>query len=191
MHRDRGHGINGRSTFPFGGAGTLHGICRRALRTAPAALRDDCESEAWLVLWQVQDRLERLPEGERTAYAAVCVRHRIGQICRKERQRWARLVPLESVGSVLDGTRHVMAESPDGDWPHGGRLDDQISRMDLAEAVSALSDRDRHLLDLYYARQLTDSEIARQWHVTAGAVKMQRHRAIVKIRRAIGHAPSG
>src|SRR5438067_5258332 len=103
MHRESRYGPTGRSTFPFGGAGSLQGICRRAVRTAPAALRDDCESEAWLVLWQVQDRLERLPEAERTAYATVCVRHRIGQVCRKERQLWARLVPLESVGAALDG----------------------------------------------------------------------------------------
>jgi RNA polymerase sigma factor (sigma-70 family) len=191
MDRDRWHGVSLRSTHPFMGAGSLQGICRRAVRTVPAALRDDCESEAWLVLWQVQDRLAQLPEAERAAYATVCVRHRIGQICRKERQHWARLVPLESLGSGLDGPARSAGERHDGDLPYAGLLDDQISQTDLAAAVRALSDRDRRLLDLYYARELTDSEIARQWRISAGAVKMQRHRAIVKIRRAIGQSALG
>src|SRR5262245_43592237 len=65
MQREPWYGAAWRSTYPFVGAGSLQGICRRAVRTVPAALREDCESEAWLVLWQVQDRLERLPEAER------------------------------------------------------------------------------------------------------------------------------
>jgi RNA polymerase sigma factor (sigma-70 family) len=188
QQQDRLCGIALRNTYPFLGTGFLQGVCRRAVRAAPLALREECESEAWLVLWQAHDKLERLPEAERGAYAAVCVRHRIGEICRRERQRRARLVSLDVLDSVTESRREAARERAEWDAPFRARLDDQIDRPDLAAALRALPGRDHTLLDLYYAGQLTDSGIARRWNVSPGAVKMQRHRAINKIRQALGRA---
>jgi RNA polymerase sigma factor (sigma-70 family) len=188
QQQDRLCGTALRSTFPFLGAGFLQGVCRRAVRAAPLALREECESEAWLVLWQAHDKLERLPEAERGAYAAVCVRHRIGEICRRERQRHSRLVPLEVLDSRAESRDEAARARTEWELPFGARLDDQIGRPELAAALLALPGRDRTLLDLYYAGQLTDGEIARRWNVSPGAVKMQRHRAINKIRQALGQA---
>lgn len=172
--------------LPLLGASFVQGLCRRAARTVPPDLREECEAEAWLVLWQAHDRLRALPEAERRAYATVCVRHRLGQLCRRERQRRALLVSWDalSISAVQAAEAEQQAErGPEPD--RSGRLLDQIDRADLAAALLLLAPRDRDLLDLYYVQQFTDGEIARRWEIAPGAVKMQRHRAIVKLRQAL------
>jgi RNA polymerase sigma factor (sigma-70 family) len=181
-----GSELTANPLLPLLGAGFVQGLCRRAARTAPADLREECESEAWLVLWQAHEKLRALPEGERRAYAAVCVRHRLGQLCRRERQRQALLVSWDVLQSGALSRAEIERQPEPGREPsRSAHLLDQIDRADLAAALLVLPQRDRHLLDLYYVQQLTDVEIARRWEATAGAVKMQRHRAIVKLRRAL------
>jgi RNA polymerase sigma factor (sigma-70 family) len=172
--------------LPLLGVGFVQGLCRRAARTVPPDLREECEAEAWLVLWQAHDRLRALPESERRAYATVCVRHRLGQLCRRERQRRALLVSWDALPISAAQAADIERQPGPGPEPQrSGRLLDQIDRADLAAALLLLATRDRDLLDLYYVQQFTDSEIARRWSVAPGAVKMQRHRAIVKLRHAL------
>jgi RNA polymerase sigma-70 factor (ECF subfamily) len=90
-------------------------------------------------------------------------------IARNEARRWhgrpaAREIP-DGVGSSANR----------GDA--GRSLEDRaIVRLDVQEAVGRLSDDDRRLLDLRYAEDLTQSEIARRLSWPEGTVKVRLHR---------------
>jgi RNA polymerase sigma factor (sigma-70 family) len=169
------------------------GIVQRVWCRSGAALssdvREDCELEATLTLWQVRDRVKALPAAERDAYAATCVRHRLQQVLRRERQQRAWDVSLELLrtenGPALD-----LADTRAVPWDDliAGSLLDQLGRSDLFAAVHALPARDRDVLDLYYARELTDAEIAGLVDSTPAAVKVQRNRALSKLRQWLGRA---
>ncbi len=59
-----------------------------------------------------------------------------------------------------------------------------VERADLHAALKALSDRDRQLLELRYAEDLTQPAIARRLGIPLGTVKVRLHRARNKLRRA-------
>jgi RNA polymerase sigma-70 factor (ECF subfamily) len=59
-----------------------------------------------------------------------------------------------------------------------------VERADLHAALKRLSDRDRQLLELRYAEDLTQSAIARRLGIPEGTVKVRLHRARNKLRRA-------
>jgi RNA polymerase sigma factor (sigma-70 family) len=167
----------------------IHGMWRRAEYSLPSDVRDDCELEASLALWQARERLGALPEGQREAYAAVCVRRRISQILRCERRHHARTVSLEALrtegGTVVDLGEDAASA---GEVPASGSLSEQLGCATLAAVVRALPARDQDILNLYYVKELTDVEIAGQLNASAAAVKVRRNRAIGKIRRKLSAA---
>jgi RNA polymerase sigma-70 factor (ECF subfamily) len=59
-----------------------------------------------------------------------------------------------------------------------------VERADLHAALRRLSDRDRELLALRYAEDLTQAAIARKLGIPEGTVKVRLHRARDKLRRA-------
>jgi RNA polymerase sigma-70 factor (ECF subfamily) len=59
-----------------------------------------------------------------------------------------------------------------------------VERADLHAALNLLSDKDRKLLELRYAEDLTQSAIARRLGIPEGTVKVRLHRARNKLRRA-------
>jgi RNA polymerase sigma-70 factor (ECF subfamily) len=59
-----------------------------------------------------------------------------------------------------------------------------VEKADLQEALTVLSDRERALLALRYEEDLTQSAIAARLGIPEGTVKVQLHRARVKLRRA-------
>jgi RNA polymerase sigma-70 factor (ECF subfamily) len=59
-----------------------------------------------------------------------------------------------------------------------------VDRADLQEALKVLSDRERALLSLRYEEDLTQPAIAARLGIPEGTVKVQLHRARVKLRRA-------
>jgi RNA polymerase sigma-70 factor, ECF subfamily len=59
-----------------------------------------------------------------------------------------------------------------------------VDKADLQEALTVLSDRERALLALRYEEDLTQSAIASRLGIPEGTVKVQLHRARVKLRRA-------
>jgi RNA polymerase sigma-70 factor, ECF subfamily len=59
-----------------------------------------------------------------------------------------------------------------------------VDKADLEEALTSLSDRERALLALRYEEDLTQSAIASRLGIPEGTVKVQLHRARVKLRRA-------
>jgi RNA polymerase sigma-70 factor, ECF subfamily len=59
-----------------------------------------------------------------------------------------------------------------------------VDRADLHEALKVLSDSERALLALRYEEDLTQPAIAARLGIPEGTVKVQLHRARVKLRRA-------
>jgi len=59
-----------------------------------------------------------------------------------------------------------------------------VEKADLQEALTVLSDRERALLALRYVEDLTQPAIAARLGIPEGTVKVQLHRARVKLRRA-------
>jgi RNA polymerase sigma-70 factor (ECF subfamily) len=59
-----------------------------------------------------------------------------------------------------------------------------VELADLHAALSALSDRDRRLLEMRYEEDLTQAAIARRLGIPEGTVKVRLHRARNKLRQA-------
>jgi RNA polymerase sigma-70 factor, ECF subfamily len=59
-----------------------------------------------------------------------------------------------------------------------------VEQADLHAALKLLSDRDRRLLELRYAEDLTQAAIADKLGIPEGTVKVRLHRARNKLRRA-------
>jgi RNA polymerase sigma-70 factor, ECF subfamily len=59
-----------------------------------------------------------------------------------------------------------------------------VERADLRAALEVLSDRERALLSLRYEEDLTQPAIAARLGIPEGTVKVQLHRARLKLRRA-------
>jgi RNA polymerase sigma factor (sigma-70 family) len=168
-------------------AGVVRRVWWRLGDAFPSDVREDCELEARLTLWQLREKLAALPEGERDAYATTCVRHRLEEVLQRERRQRAPSVSLDALRSD-EGYSIDVADRRDAGWEDliSSSLLDQIGRTDLVAAVSALPARDQDILDLYYAGEMTDGEIAGLVHSSPAAVKVQRNRAIGKLRQRLG-----
>ena len=59
-----------------------------------------------------------------------------------------------------------------------------VERADLHAALDRLSERDRRLLEMRYEEDLTQAAIAHRLGIPEGTVKVQLHRARMKLRRA-------
>src|SRR4051812_19502172 len=57
-----------------------------------------------------------------------------------------------------------------------------VELADLHEALAALSERDRRLLEMRYQEDLTQATIARRLGIPEGTVKVRLHRARAKLR---------
>lgn len=77
-----------------------------------------------------------------------------------------------------------------GQRDEGGPCDDpyeEIARaVDLRKAVASLSDEQRELLKMRYAKQLTQPEIARAVGLPEGTVKIRLHRIRRQLRSELG-----
>jgi RNA polymerase sigma factor (sigma-70 family) len=63
-----------------------------------------------------------------------------------------------------------------------------VERADLHAALERLDERDRQLVRLRYAEDLTQEAIARRLGIPEGTVKVRLHRVRDKLRRAMGGA---
>jgi RNA polymerase sigma-70 factor (ECF subfamily) len=59
-----------------------------------------------------------------------------------------------------------------------------VERVDLHAALEGLSERERELIALRYEEDLTQPAIAARLGIPEGTVKVQLHRARIKLRRA-------
>jgi RNA polymerase sigma factor (sigma-70 family) len=163
------------------------GICARQSLHLNSDAKEDCHSEALLLLWQVRDRLAALPATERPAYAATCVRNELQRVLRKEHEHGRRTVSLDSDGlELLCSTGHETGAS---EWAALRRdnLLDAISRADLAAALLDLLPLDYDLLELTYLHEYCDQEIAGRLQISVTAVRVRRHRLLTRLRRIVRH----
>src|SRR5262249_42244408 len=140
-----------------------------AWRFAATILRDpeearDIVQEAAFKAFQ---KLDQLHDGSavRPWFFAI-----VGNQCRSlRRTRWWALVR--------------MAE-PQGQ--SGGPEDEAIRRLDLRQALARLGKEDRMALYLFYYLDLPQEEVARIMGTSIAAVKVRVHRAIRRLRPALG-----
>jgi RNA polymerase sigma-70 factor (ECF subfamily) len=66
-----------------------------------------------------------------------------------------------------------------------GHDDASVRRLDLAEAVARLDERDRELVALRYGGDLTARQIAELLDLKTNAVEVALHRALAKLRREL------
>jgi RNA polymerase sigma-70 factor (ECF subfamily) len=80
--------------------------------------------------------------------------------------------------------RIPLADAPDIEAP-GDLAGDALRRLELAEALSALSEHDRELLALRYGADLSAREIAELLEQKTNAVEVALHRALERLRRQL------
>jgi len=139
-------------------------------------LAEDCLQEARLSLWRARHRLELLPDQEREAYAAACVRRAMRRVIDLELAVRSRCVLVPEAPGVPSG--------PGMPFPDEGWLE-RLVHPGLMAAVGRLPWRERAILHLYYAHGLTDREVAAAMNLSLFAVEQQRCRSLRKLRQAL------
>ena len=61
----------------------------------------------------------------------------------------------------------------------------------LADAITALPEREKLVIAFAYYEGLSDTEIARVLGTSHAAVTRLRHRTVAKLQRSLGHEPFG
>ena len=144
-----------------------------------ADLAEDCLQEARISLWQSREKLYRLPEGQRDAYASTCARRAVRRnLVRADIDR-GRAVSIEEIAGLAD-PHSCLAPDPDSD-----RWLDLLENADLADSVAVLSAVDRAIIHLHYAQGLTNREIAAKCGLSLPAVEKRRMRLINMLRRKL------
>lgn len=140
--------------------------CLREASRHTARLEDaeDAAQEALLRAWRAGSRRQGVERPE--AWIRAIARNEV-------RRGYQRSAPREVVG----GERAV-AEVPDG-------LDEVDRRLDVARAISTLTDQERTLIALRYEGDLTQGAIARVLGIPEGTVKVRLHRVRRRLRREL------
>ena len=115
-------------------------------------------------------------------YATRCVRNAILDTARQEHRARRKVCLFCELSTddapdfdTLTGPTETSAIEP---------LLEQITDEGLCAAIQQLLPRDQQILDLYYASEMSDAQIAAALGMTSAAVKMRRHRAQQHLRRA-------
>lgn len=164
--------------FPLPHRGRVTGLLRGLERDASVRLGSEAAAdwlqEASVLLWSLQQRLERLPEDARVPYARTCLRKRyLAFLRREERSRVERPFSRFPPGAI------------DGWEDHACRTDRRSAPPELDEALHALAPDERKLVTWHYFHGLTDAEIARLLRTSPGAVKARRSRVLSKMRKMV------
>jgi RNA polymerase sigma-70 factor (ECF subfamily) len=93
---------------------------------------------------------------------------------------------------TIDHIRRASRSSPHDPAAHTSRPDDRATlRIDLADALDTLSNRQRDVVLMRYLADMSESEVASALGLSNGAVKSHLHRATSKLRIQLGDgAPS-
>lgn len=81
--------------------------------------------------------------------------------------------------------RHASAPEPADAAQEDRLLAGAATRVTVEQALRGLADRDRRVLHLRYAEDLTQVEVARRLGVPEGTVKVRLHRARRRLRRVL------
>jgi RNA polymerase sigma-70 factor (ECF subfamily) len=124
---------------------------------------EDIAQEALLRAWRRRSTLR--DEGSRQGWLAAIVRNEAFRYYSRPRPD-----PTD-VLEIYEGSEDELVLST-------------VDRADLEAALQGLSERERVLLSLRYEEDLTQPAIAARLGIPEGTVKVQLHRARVKLRRA-------
>ena len=174
--------------------GMVARICLGAWPHVDNEFQRDCQQEADLLLWQLRHKLRRLSDGNREAYASLCVRRRALRSLTAEAQRRRRTLSMTTANggdclpesfpgfqSPSKSTASAEPELSDADTD----LLRQIGDGSLSAALQRLAPHDYDILNLFFAWGMSDPEIANYLGKTTVMVKARRNRAIGRLRRAL------
>jgi RNA polymerase sigma factor (sigma-70 family) len=148
---------------------------RRCRGRLPSDLFEDCLVEAHLLHWRIRERLIELPEEERPAFAAACIRRRLRQYLRGEAG-----ASQELLDQLAAAAREALDAKGRAEWQ--AFLDDD-GPVDVQELLARLRPRERLVLRLRFWERLTHAEIAGRLGVSEAAAKKQVERAVARLRK--------
>ncbi len=148
---------------PAGFADFVSARSRALHRTAYLLCLDQMEAEdlvqtALIKVWRAWDRIEDPEAYTRTTILRTFISSR--------RRRWWGERPTEEAGAT------EQAPSPDVD-----------TALDLARVVATLPPRQRAVIVLRFAHDLSEREVAEMLQVTVGTVKSQTSKGLASLRR--------
>jgi RNA polymerase sigma factor for flagellar operon FliA len=159
----------------------IHGAMLDALRGldwVPRSVRR-LQRDVDRVITQLRHALGREPESEEIA-TALGVTITVYEEMLDE-LRSAEIATMRRPGSERDGFSEIEVAIDDGDGPHT-LLERNELRRRLAAALGQLPERERHILALYYERELTLAEIGQVIGVGESRVSQLRTQAIARLR---------
>ncbi len=147
-----------------------------------APLREDAEQEAALALLAAAERFDERRSVPFAGYAKAIVYGRVRTVFLRERRRWRReILPFDVSGE--DGEKEDF---------FAGVADerDEIGDFEAAESfrteLSALPERERKILSLYYEQGTPLAAVGEKLGMTAKHVAVVKARAMKKLREALG-----
>ena len=172
--------------------GLVTRLCMRAWPHIDNEMYKDCQQEVDLLLWQLRHKLRALPEGNREAYASLCVRRRALRSLSGEMRRRRRYTSLTSPGGwdyLPETVPGAMRDSCS--FPNATLSIEQTDLLnlvrdgDLFTALKRLPSHDYDILNLFFGWGMSDPEIAHYLGKTSVMIKARRNRAIDRLRRAL------
>ena len=182
--------------------GLIARMCIRARPHVDSEMYKDCQQEADILLWQLRHKLSALPEGNREAYASLCVRRRALRSLSAEMQRRRRISSItaaggwdylpETVPGAINEAATITASCPPaGDIPgSAGDLLTQLNDTVLLNVLKHLPSHDYDIINLFFGWGMTDAEIGHYLGKTSSMVKARRTRALTRLRRALTGTPA-
>ena len=151
-----------QTTWDWGGLRTR--CYREAVRVLPRADAEEAVQEALVRAWLRRDAC-RSPEAP-LPWLLEITRNEARRVLGR-RARLGSLAPLHPAPTEDD----ALAEA--------------AVRLTVEQALGTLAERDRRVLHLRYAEDLTQVEVARRMGLPEGTVKVRLHRARGRLRRAL------
>jgi RNA polymerase sigma-70 factor (ECF subfamily) len=142
-------------------------------------LAEEATQQTFVQAWQAAERLEI--DRDPAPWLATIAKHVAIDIHRREARRPAQ--PSGDIVSIVDRSRALMTEVPDGD-----SLD---AVWQVRRAIETLTDEEASVVRLQHLDGMTHVEIAEKLGVPVGTVKSRSHRAHQRLAGLLGNLRRG